>query len=144
MAAKPGKQGHDIKDDLIVQLAASRERLAMDLGQVASELDFAAKFRANVRRNTGTWLSGAAALGLVLALAPGRRRRKSKSAAPSEPSESRPRPKSPALKSAGLAMDILKFALPVLKPVLLAVVARQAQSMAGRIGTDPDAATPSL
>ena len=61
--------------DLKVEIAGSRESLARELAGLRYELDFPAKFRRSFRKQTGSWLSAAAAVGALIALAPMRRKK---------------------------------------------------------------------
>ena len=57
-------------NDLKVEIAGSRESVALALRGLQYELDFPAKFRRSFRKQTGSWLSAAAAVGALIALAP--------------------------------------------------------------------------
>jgi hypothetical protein len=62
-------------DELKAQIAGSRERLARELRGLRYELDFPAKFRRSFRKQTGSWISAATAVGAVIALAPMRKKK---------------------------------------------------------------------
>src|SRR5215467_6783184 len=62
-------------NELKVEIAQSRERLARELRGLRHELDFPAKFRKSFRKQTGSWLSAAAAVGALIALAPMRKKK---------------------------------------------------------------------
>ena len=57
-------------NDLKVEIAGSRESVALALRGLQYELDFPAKFRRSFRKQTGSWLSADAAVGALIALAP--------------------------------------------------------------------------
>ena len=57
------------------EIAGSRERVARELRGLRYELDFPAKFRRSFRKQTGSWISAAAAVGALIALAPMRRKK---------------------------------------------------------------------
>ncbi len=57
-------------NDLKVEIAGSRERVVRELRGLRYELDFPAKFRRSFRKQTGSWLSAATAVGALVALAP--------------------------------------------------------------------------
>jgi len=60
-------------NELKTEIAGSRERLARELQGLRYELDFPAKFRRSFRKQTGSWISAAAAVGVLIALAPMRK-----------------------------------------------------------------------
>jgi hypothetical protein len=62
-------------DELTTEIAGSREHVARDLRGLRYELDFGAKLRRSFRKQTGSWLSVAAAVGTVVALAPMRKKK---------------------------------------------------------------------
>ncbi len=62
-------------DDLKAEIAGSRESLARELRGLRYELDFPGKFRRSFRKQTGSWLSAAAAVGALIALAPMRKKK---------------------------------------------------------------------
>ena len=62
-------------DELKAQIAGSRERLARELRGLRYEFDFPAKFRRSFRKQTGSWISAATAVGTVIALAPMRKKK---------------------------------------------------------------------
>jgi hypothetical protein len=62
-------------NELKTEIADSRERLARELQGLRYELDFPAKFRRSFRRQTGSWISAAAAAGALIALAPMRKKK---------------------------------------------------------------------
>lgn len=57
-------------NDLKAEIAGSRESVARELQGLRYELDFSAKFRRSFRKQTGSWLSAATAVGALIALAP--------------------------------------------------------------------------
>ena len=62
-------------NQLKTQIAGSRECVARELQGVRYELDFPAKFRRSFRKQTGSWISAAAAVGTLIALAPMRKKK---------------------------------------------------------------------
>jgi hypothetical protein len=62
-------------NQLKTQIAGSRECVARELQGVRYELDFPAKFRRSFRKQTGSWISAAAAVGALIALAPMRKKK---------------------------------------------------------------------
>jgi hypothetical protein len=62
-------------NELKAEIADSRERVARDLRGLRYELDFPGKFRRSFRKQTGSWISAAAAVGALIALAPLRKKK---------------------------------------------------------------------
>src|SRR2546430_11465193 len=56
-------------NELKTEIAGSRQRLSRELQGLRYELDFPAKFRRSFRKQTGSWISAAAAVGALIALA---------------------------------------------------------------------------
>src|SRR5947208_17099192 len=70
------KSRHDKPiDELRVEIANSRERVARDLRGLHYELDFPAKLRRSFREQTVSWLAAAAAVGALIAFAPMRKKK---------------------------------------------------------------------
>src|SRR5437763_3217783 len=55
-------------NELKGEIAGSRQRVANELRGLRYELDFPAKFRKSFRKQTGSWISAAAAVGALIAL----------------------------------------------------------------------------
>ena len=102
-------------DELKAQLARSRERVARDLGGLQYELDFPAKFRRSFRKQTGSWLSAAAAVGALVALAPMRRRKVYVDARSGEKSKKK-------LVETGFAIAVVKIAANLFRPAIIEFV----------------------
>ena len=62
-------------NELKTEIAGSRQRLTRELQGLRYELDFPAKFRRSFRKQTGSWISAAAAVGALIALAPMRKKK---------------------------------------------------------------------
>ena len=62
-------------NELKAEIADSRERLVRELQGLRYEVDFPAKFRRSFRKQTGSWISAAAAVGALIALAPMRNKK---------------------------------------------------------------------
>jgi hypothetical protein len=62
-------------NDLKAEIAGSRESVGRELDGLRYELDFPAKFRRSFRKQTGSWISAAAAVGALIALAPMRKKK---------------------------------------------------------------------
>jgi type IV secretory pathway component VirB8 len=102
-------------NELRTEIAGSRERLARELQGVRYELDFPAKFRRSFRKQTGSWLGAAAAVGALIALAPMRKKKVYVDA------ESR-RKGDKKLMATGLAMAAIKLAGNLARPVIMEFV----------------------
>src|SRR5437660_9157034 len=96
-------------DELTAEIAESRERVARDLRGLQYELDFPAKFRRSFRKQTGSWLSAAAAVGALVALAPMRRKKVYLDARSSQKSKKK-------LVETGFALAVLKIAANFVRP----------------------------
>ena len=70
MAEKP-----ESINELKLEIADSRERLVRELRGLRYELDLPAIFRRSFRKQTGSWISTAAAVGALIALAPMRKKK---------------------------------------------------------------------
>ena len=110
MAEKP-----ESINQLKLEIADSRERLARELVGLRYELDLPAKFRRSFRKQTGSWISAAAAVGALIALAPmrtkkiyvdarGRRKRDKK------------------LMETGIALAAMKLVTNLARPVIMEFV----------------------
>lgn len=62
-------------DELIGEIAGSRERVGRDLRGLHYELDFPAKLRRSFREQTVSWITAAAAVGALIILLPVRRKK---------------------------------------------------------------------
>ena len=62
-------------NELKTEIAGSRQRLSRELQGLRYELDIPAKFRRSFRKQTGSWISAAAAVGALIALAPMRKKK---------------------------------------------------------------------
>jgi len=102
-------------DELKGEIAGSRERVARELQGLRYELDFPAKFRRSFRKQTGSWISAAAAVGALIALAP---MRKKKVYVDARGHRKRDR----KLIETGLAMAALKIVGNLARPVIMEFV----------------------
>lgn len=97
------------------EIAGSRERIARELRGVRYELDFPAKFRRSFRKQTGSWISAAAAVGALIALAPMRRKKVYVDAKTRQKSDKK-------LMETGLAVAALKLVGNLARPVIMEFV----------------------
>src|SRR5215475_7445452 len=102
-------------NELRGEIADSRERLARELQGLRYELDFAAKFRRSFRKQTGSWLSAAAAVGALIALAPMRKKKVYVDARS-------PRKEDKKLMQTGLALAAMKLVGNLARPVIMEFV----------------------
>jgi hypothetical protein len=102
-------------NELKTEIAGSRERLARELQGLRYELDFPAKFRRSFRKQTGSWISAAAAVGALIALAPMRKKKVYVDA------KSR-RKGNKKLMQTGLALAAIKLVGNLARPVIMEFV----------------------
>jgi len=102
-------------NELKTEIAGSRERLSRELQGLRYELDFQAKFRRSFRKQTGSWLSAAAAVGALIALAPMRKKKVYVDARSRRKGDKR-------LMQTGLAMAAIKLVGNLARPVIMEFV----------------------
>ena len=102
-------------NELTAEIARSRQRLASELRGLRYELDFPAKFRRSFRKQTGSWISAAAAVGAVIALAPMRKKKIYVDA-------SSRRKRGKKLMETGLALAAMKLVGNLARPVIMEFV----------------------
>ena len=102
-------------NELIAEIARSRERVANELRGLRYELDFPAKFRRSFQKQTGSWIGAAAAVGAVNALAPMRKKKIYVDA------RSR-RKRGKKLMETGIALAAIKLVGNLARPVIMEFV----------------------
>jgi hypothetical protein len=102
-------------NELTQDIAGSRQRIATELRGLRYELDFPAKFRRSFRKQTGSWISAATAVGALIALAPMRKKKVYVNARS-------PRNGDKKLMKTGLAMAAIKLAGNLARPVIMEFV----------------------
>jgi type IV secretory pathway component VirB8 len=102
-------------NELKGEIAGSRQRVANELRGLRYELDFPAKFRRSFRKQTGSWLGAAAAVGAVIALAPMRKKKVYVDATTQRKGEKK-------LMETGLAMAAMKLVGNLARPVIMEFV----------------------
>ncbi|PYK24188.1 MAG: hypothetical protein DME59_14385 [Verrucomicrobia bacterium] len=102
-------------NELIAEIARSRERVANELRGLRYELDFPAKFRRSFQKQTGSWIGAAAAVGAVIALAPMRKKKIYVDA------RSR-RKRGKKLMETGIALAAIKLVGNLARPVIMEFV----------------------
>jgi hypothetical protein len=102
-------------NELTRDIAGSRQRIATEFRGLRYELDFPAKFRRSFRRQTGSWISAATAVGALIALAPMRKKKVYVNARS-------PRKGHKKLMETGLAMAAIKLVGNLARPVIMEFV----------------------
>ena len=112
-------------DELTAEIAQSRERVARDLRGLHYELDFPAKFRRSFRKQTGSWMTAAAAVGALIALAPMRKKKIYVDA------KSRDNGKKKLVET-GFALAVLKIAANLARPAIIEFVKNRFTDLGGQ------------
>jgi hypothetical protein len=102
-------------NELTGDIATSRQRVATELSGLRYELDFSAKFRRSFRKQTGSWISAAAAVGALIALAPMRKKKVYVNARSRRKGDKK-------LMETGLAMAAIKLVGNLARPVIMEFV----------------------
>ena len=102
-------------NELKGEIAGSRQLLANELRGLRYELDFPAKFRRSFRKQTGSWLGAATAVGALIALAPMRKKKVHVEAKSRRKGDKK-------LLQTGLAMAALKLVGNLARPVVMEFV----------------------
>ena len=102
-------------NELKTEIAGSRERLSRELQGLRYELDFPAKFRRSFRKQTGSWISAAAAVGALIALAPMRKKKVYVDARSRRKGDKK-------LMQTGLAMAAIKLVGNLARPLVMEFV----------------------
>ena len=102
-------------NELTGDVAASRQRVATELRGLRYELDFPAKFRRSFRKQTGSWITAATAVGALIALAPMRKKKVYVDAKGRSKGDKK-------LMETGLAMAAIKLVGNLARPVVMEFV----------------------
>ncbi len=102
-------------NELKTEIAGSRQRLSRELQGLRYELDFPAKFRRSFRKQTGSWISAATAVGALIALAPMRKKKVYVDARSQRKGDKK-------LMQTGLAMAAIKLVGNVARPLVMEFV----------------------
>ena len=120
------KSGHDRStDELIAEIASSRERISRDLRALHYELDFPRKIRRSFREQTGSWITAAAAVGALVILLPLRKKKIYIDAKSGRKSNKK-------LLETGFALGALKIAASLVRPVVVEFVRNRLIGIAGQ------------
>jgi hypothetical protein len=112
-------------DELTSEIAESRERVRRDLRGLHYELDFPAKFRRSFRKQTVSWMSAAAAVGVLVALAPMRKKKIYVDAKGARKSQKK-------LVETGFTLAVLKIAANMVRPVIVEFLKNRLRGFAGQ------------
>jgi len=112
-------------DELRAEIAGSRERVGRDLRGLHYELDFPAKFRRSFREQTVSWVSAAAAVGVLIALAPMRKKKIYVDAKGKRESTKK-------LAETGVALAALKVVASLVRPVIVEFVKNRLTDFGGK------------
>jgi len=112
-------------DELTAEIAQSRERVARDLRGLHYELDLPAKFRRSFRKQTGSWMTAAAAVGALIALAPMRKKKIYVNAKSRDKGKKR-------LVDTGFALGALKIVASLARPVIVDFVKNRLTDFGGQ------------
>ena len=112
-------------DELRAEIAGSRERVGRDLRGLHYELDFPAKFRRSFREQTVSWVSAAAAVGVLIALAPMRKKKIYVNAKGKRESTKK-------LAETGVALAALKVVASLVRPVIVEFVKNRLTDFGGK------------
>jgi hypothetical protein len=123
MAEKSG--GNRAIDELIAEIADSRDRVRRNLRGLHYELDFPAKLRRSFREQTVSWITAAAAVGALIILLPLRR----KKIYVDKKSGSKARNR---LLETGFLLGALKIAAGLARPVVVELVKNRLFDFAGQ------------
>ena len=120
------------KAELLADVARTRAAILRDSAVVRAEFDLAAKIQNSVRSRPFAWLGGAAAIGFLLAGPKTRTKTvtksvREKSGAPVHETKKKPH------GFFDLFLSLLKFSLPLVRPVLSAYAAKRFGDFAQRL-----------
>lgn len=128
MAEKSGSDEGNA--ELRRRIASSRAEVVRDVGGLEYELNFPLKIKRSFQRNTVFWVGGALALGLLIALLRARTQKVYLSAAGKKV-------RGGSLLGGGLLVSAIKLAGPLLQPVVMGYVAKQAAKKFGQAQPAP-------
>ena len=102
-------------NELTRDIAGSRQRIATEFRGLRYELDFPAKFHRSFRKQTGSWISAATAVGALIALAPMRKKKVYVNARSQRKGDKK-------LMETGLAIAAIKLVGNLARPVIMEFV----------------------
>jgi TctA family transporter len=116
------------KEEILAELAASREAIVQGWSALRAELDFKTKLSNLVREKPYAWLGGALALGWILAGPKSKTRVETKTITPIVKVEK----KKARAGLVALILGLVRLLLPVLKPAATAYVGGRIADLAKR------------
>lgn len=122
-----------MKEQLIAELARTRQAMTRDCAGIKRELDYKAKLEAAVRRKPFAWFGGAAIVGWMLA---GPKTRTKHRTITKYVPQGEKVPKAQVAKSAGrfgflgIILTVIRLAFPLVKPALSNYALRRLSEMA--------------
>jgi hypothetical protein len=111
-------------DELSANVARSRERVGRELRGLRYELDFLAKLRSSFHEHTASWLTAAAAVGVLIVLLPMRKKKIYVGAESGRKTKKK-------LAETGFALGALNIGAGLIRPVVVAFVKNRLTSTAG-------------
>src|SRR4051794_28591610 len=133
MAKEPGRE--QSFDELKIEIARSRDRMTRDLRVFRREIDIPRKIKQSFQRQTGAWITAAVVVGALLIVLPARRK-VIKVEAKAKPRTGGKDAKHNLLE-AGFALGALRFAMTVLKPVLVSFVTKKMRGYMNNAPAEP-------
>jgi hypothetical protein len=112
-------------NELTAEIARSRLRVSSELRGLRYELDFPAKFRRSFRKQTGSWISAATAVGALIALAPMRKKKVYVNARGRRKGDKK-------LMETGVAVAAIKLVGNLARPVIMELVKNRLFGSEGR------------
>ena len=120
MAKEPGR--NKPADELKLEIAQSRDRIARDLRGLRYELDIPRKIRRSFREQTPMWIGAAVVVGTLIVLAPLRRKKVYVDLASGAKMKGSSKSK---LVEAGFALGLVRVAAMFLKPMVANFIVRK-------------------
>ncbi len=122
------------KQQIIAEVAQSRAAIARDYASVRREMDFQAKLNQVIRRKPLAWLGGAAALGWLLSGPKTKTRVVTKFLKPDgKPARREEKATASRLGVLGVLIALVKFSLPLLRPLLTAYAGNRFADIASKL-----------
>jgi hypothetical protein len=111
-------------DELKAEIARSRERVGRDLRGLYHELDFSSKLRRSFHEHTTSWLTAAAAVGVLIVLLPTRKKKIYVGAESGRKTKNK-------LAETGFALGALNIVATLIRPAIVEFVKSRLMGTAG-------------
>ncbi|MDX2080657.1 MAG: hypothetical protein SFU53_07720 [Terrimicrobiaceae bacterium] len=121
------------KDALLAEIAKSREAIRRDYSGVREEMRLQNHVRSWVRGNPWAWVGGASLLGFVLS-GPKTKTKVVTKRAKSRKGKSEAAEATKPLGFAAIVLGLLRFAFPLVRPLLMSYAARRFGVLADQVG----------